>query len=873
MRRLLARLGYLIARNRRDRELREEIEAHRQMVQDRLEAEGVAHADAASASRRAMGNVTLARESAREVWILPSLESIWQDVVYAFRTFRRQPGFTWAAAAALAAAIGLNTSLFTIYNALVLREWPVRKPHEVVAVFNMSPRDLRARPAGAPWGLSLDEVRYFSTHSRTVTGLVVTGAGGGDKTIGDDDAAASWVSGNYFSLLGVEMAHGRGFLPDEDRVASPAAVAVLSHSYWQRRFGGDASIVGSRVSLEDVPFTVVGVTARSFTGTLTEPVDLWMPLGSSALLRPDDRYVKSVVLNPANCCSAVAARLAPGVTREEAEAELTLLDRQYRNPPEQGGGIRLTGTQLTANPKNDATGAFTPIFAGSMLVLLIACANVANLLMARASVRRREIGIRLSIGAGRRRIVRQLLTESVVLAGGAAIAGLAIAMGLPGALIRLAGARPGALQLTPDNRVLWFTASVAIASALVFGLLPAFHGVRAGAMAAMKDLPLRPGRMPIRGVLLSIQVTIAVVLLICSAVIANAVRRIGDKDLGFSRDDISVLSMEVPARGFDAARTRAVSLQIAEALSGRPGVVLTSTAPLGSGTIKGAFRLPGEKEEHFNSVYEVAPGFFSFLRIPVIAGRAIDDRDSDRPVIVINESFAIRFWRSAAAAVGRHIVAEPGSGGFNRTGDLEIIGVVRDAHNASLTSVDNTIYQPLSGRGLPQVLLAESSGSREAAVAAIKAIDPALRVKAAPWAANISSHVRGSLTAAMLAGAMGGLALAFAAIGMFAVFACWVQQRTHEIGIRMALGARSIQVVSLLLRSSAVSIGLGAAIGVAGAAVASRLLRGYMFGLSPADPLAYGAVLAIVAAAGAIATWWPARRATRVEPVQVLRCE
>jgi predicted permease len=873
MRRLLARLRYLLTQTKQQRELEDEIEMHRQMLQDELEAQGHARADAAAASRRTMGNVTIARENAREVWIAPSLESLWHDVVYAVRTFSRQPGFTIVAAGALAAAIGLNTSLFTIYNALMLREWPVRDPHEVVGVFNMSPRDLRARAGGAPWGLSLDEVRYFATHSRTFSGFVVTRVGGGDKTIGDDDAAASWVSGNYFSLLGVEMAHGRGFLPDEDRADSPAAVAVLGYNYWQRRYGGDASIVGSRVSLEGVPFTIVGVTARSFTGTLPEPVDLWMPLGSSAILRPDDRYVINVVLKPENCCSGVAGRLTRGVTREQAAAELTLLDGQYRSPAEPGGGIRVTGTEFTANPKSDATGVFTPIFAGSMLVLLIACANVANLLIARAAARRREIGIRLSIGAGRRRIVRQLLTESAVLAGGAAIVGFGIAMWLPGALIRLAGANPGALQLTPDRRVLWFTVAVMIASALAFGLLPALHGARAGAMAALRNLPLRPGRVPMRGVLLSIQVTLAIVLLVCSAVVGNAVRRIAEKDFGFSLGEVAVLSIEPPSRGFDAARTRAVSLQIADALAGTPGVVMTSTAPLGSGNIKGAFRLPGETEEQFNSVYEVSPGYFELLRLPIVAGRAIDARDAGRPVIVINESFAIRFFKSAAAAIGRHIVSDPASGGYNRAGDLEIVGVARDAHTVSPVSIDNTIYQPLSGRGLPQVLVAESSQSKDATVATIKAVDPALRVKTAMWTANIGAHVRGSRTAAMLAGAMGGLALTLAAIGMFAVFACWVQQRTHEIGVRMALGARSMQVITLLLRSSAMSIGAGAVLGVLGAAAASRLLRSYMFGLSAADPVAYAAVLAIVAAAGAIATWWPARRATRVEPVQVLRWE
>jgi predicted permease len=871
MRRLLARLAYLVASRKREHELDEEIELHRLMLQEDLEARGLSRRAAAAQSRRTMGNMRIAREDARGVWISPAIESLWQDTAYAFRTVIRQPGFSIVAVAALAAGIGLNTSIFSIYNAVVLREWPVRNSHEVVAVFNMNPSDVRIRGGGGPWGFSLDEVAYFSSHSKTFSGFVVTRVGGGDKSIGEDDAAASWVSGNYFSLLGVEMARGRGFLPEEDRTDAPSAVAILSYGYWQRKFGGDESIVGARVSFEDVPFTILGVTARSFKGTLPNPVDIWMPLGSSSLLRPQDSYVINVVHKAANCCSSVAGRLKSGVTLAEAEAELTLLDRLYRGRAEPGGGVRLTGTQFTANPKNDATGLFTPMFAGSMLVLFIACANVGNLLIARAAARRREIGIRLSIGAGRSRIVRQLVTESLVLATIAGIVGLTVAMWLPAAVVRLAGADPGALQLTPDGRVLAFTVLTATASAILFGLLPAFHGVRAGAIAAIKDVPLKASRVPIRGALLALQVAIAIVLLACAALVANAVRKINAKDLGFFTGDLTVISIAAPARGFDAARTRTASLQLAQTLDAVPGVALTSTAPMGSGTIKGSFKVPEDlATEHFNSVYEVSPQYFNVLRIPILAGRPIGAGDAGRPVIVVNQALAVHFWKTPSAAIGRFIVSE---GGFNMPGQLEVVGVAGDVHNTSLTSIEYTIYQPLSGRGLPQVLVANSSRTIESLVAEIGRIDPALRPKVSPWAANIGPKLRGSFTAATMGAAMGMLALVLAAIGIFAVFAYWVQQRTHEIGVRMALGAQSGQVVRLLLQSSVFAMGIGLLAGVGGAAAASRLLRSYMFGLSPVDPVAYLAALVVVAIAGALATYAPARRATRVDPAAVLRCD
>jgi predicted permease len=871
MRRLVNRIAYALRWKRHERDLLEELEIHRQMTQERLEADGLSRRAAEAASRRALGNVALAREDARTVWAPPGLESVWQDVRYAIRTVRRQPGFALVACGALAAAIGLNTSLFTVFNALALREWPVRDAHEMVTLFNMSPRDLRARGGGGPWGFSLDEVRYFSEHAKTFAGFVVTRVGGGDKTLGDEDVPASWVSGNYFSLLGVEMALGRGFTDEEDRPDSPAAVAVLSYGYWQRQFGGDPRIAGRQIHLEEVPFTVVGVTSRAFTGTLPQPVDVWLPLGSSALLRPTDPYVRNVVLKPENCCSAVAGRLRPGVTREEAQAELGFLDAQYRGRREEGGGVVVTGTAFAADPKNSSAAAFAPMFTGTILVLLIACANVANLLIARAAVRRREIGVRLSIGASRRRVVRQLLTESLVLALASGAAGVLIALWLPARLLEWTGLPSRALQLAPDAGVLAVALAVSILASILAGLVPALHGVRVGVAAALKDPQAPSGRFPIRGVLLSVQVAVAVVLLVSAAVIGHAVRRIGAKDLGFAAQSLDVVSIEAPPRGFDTSRTRTVAAQIEQALIHSSGVALTSTPPLGSGVTKGSFTLPGAAgEEYFNSVYEVSPGYFDVLHIPIVAGRPIVGGDRGRPVIVINESMAQRFWQTAAGAIGRFVT---GAGGFNRPGDLEIVGVVRDVYVTSLSSVEPTIYQPLSGRVLPQILVADTSAARDMVAKTVSRIEPRLRLRPAPLAANLGPRLRASQVAAALAGAMGGLALALAAVGTFSVFACWVQQRTHEIGVRMALGARPPQIASLVLRSSASALACGALAGILGSAGASRLLQKYLFGLSPVDPAAYVAVLLVVSGTAAAATYWPARRATRVDPVHTLRYE
>ena len=876
MRKLIRRLQYLVHQRRIDAELAEEVESHRRMREQALEARGVSADDVRFASRRALGNTTLAREDARAVWLAPWLESVWQDASYALRTLGRQPLFALVAAGALAAAIGLNTSIFTLYNALVLRSWPVANPDEVVTVLNTSPQDLRGRAAGGPNGFSLAEVRYFSEHSQTFSGFVVTRVGGGDKRIGEARTPASWVSGTYFTVLGVAMTLGRGFTAADDRPEAPAAVAVLSYGYWQREFGADPGIVGKTIGLEGVPFTVTGVTARRFTGTVPEPVDIWMPLASSPLLRPDDRWVRNVLLKPENCCSALAGRLRPGVTRAAAQSELAVLSKQFRRRAGDDGGIRVAGTQFSDSTKGDTTGTFGPMLAGSMLVLFIACANVANLLLARASARRREIGVRLSIGAGRGRIVRQLLTESFVLAGIAAALGLLIALWLPAQLVKWTGADPAALQLSADGRVLFFTLAVTALATMAFGLMPALHGARAGAAAAVKDAPLRPsGWLPLRGILLSTQVAIAVVLLASAAVLVHAIRQIAARDLGFESRGVAVASLATPLRGYDAARVRAVALEVAEALRAQAAgqATLASTSPLGSGNIKGSFRLTDAAgdDDQFNTVYEVSPEYFDFLRIPIVAGRALTATDSGRPAIVINESMAKRYWKSADAAVGRFIVSGPPAGGYNLPGTLEIVGVARDVFTSSLSDIDNTIYQPLSARGIPQVLLRDTAAARSAITRIVAAIDPALRSRIAPLSANIEPRLRGSRAAALLAGAMGALALGLASVGMFAVFAYWVQQRTHEIGIRMALGAGRRQVEAMVLRSSALAIGPGVIVGIVGAIAASRVLRSYVFGLDPIDPAAYAAVTLVIAAAGAAATFWPARRAARVDPVVALR--
>jgi predicted permease len=872
---ILRRLAFWVRNRRGQDDLTAEIEFHRAAHQQTLERGGMPRAEAETESRRAMGNVTLAREDARAVWIAPWLESVWQDVAYAIRTLIRQPGFALLAIGALTAGIGLNTSLFTVYTALAMKPWAVREPDRVVRLLNTSTWDLRKRAGGGPQGFSLAEVEYFARHAQTLSGFVVSGRNVA-VTVGDADVAGYWVGGNYFSLLGVEMAAGRGFLPEEDRPGSPVAVAVISHEYWQRQFGGDPGIVGREIRFDDVPFTVVGIASSRFAGTLPNRVDVWLPLASAPLLRPDDRWVKEVLLKPANCCSPVAARLGAGATVDAARAELAVLSRQFRGPrPGDEGDIDLIGTEIFANPKDDGRAIFVPLFAGLALVLLLACANVGNLLLARAAARRREIAVRLSLGAGRLRIIRQLLTESFVLAGLAGTAGILVAVWLPAQILKLVSGNPTALQLEPDSTVLAFALGISVVSCLLFGLAPALHGTRHDAITSLKEGSALPGaRFSLRTVLLSIQVAAVVVLLVSAGVMVRSARRASDRALGPLTGELSVVSLTPPARGYDAVRTRGLASELEQELAGALAsgtVALTSTAPLASGNIKGSFRLPGQSENLHNGVFEVSPGYFGLTGLSILQGRGFTATDAGRAVIVVNETMAKTYW-PGRSPVGERIVCTPPESGWNMPGELEIIGVVRDSYMTNLGEVEPTVFQPLTYRTLPQ-LVATSRSAADAAVAAAVRLDPRLRARVMPLASVLAPRLRNARVGAMIAGSLGALALGFACVGMFGVFAYWVRQRTREIGVRMALGAQSSDVIRLVLGTTARAVAIGLVIGLVASIAGSALLRSFLFGLSGIDPLTYVVVSAILAAASLIAAFLPARRATRVDPLVALRCE
>ncbi len=705
---LLRRLRYLFNRERYERELAEEIETHRAMVEERLLP---SVGQEPPASRRVMGNITLAREDARGVWVWSWLDSTWQDVRYAVRNLGREPGFAILALATLGIGIGVNTSLLTVFSALFLRPWPVPDPSTLFEVtVDYGSANSRNEEFSFPEYLHLRE------HARSVSGLIASACADNREpecrfTLDDERVSTLLVSRNYFDVLGIAMEQGPGLAGPETR---QDAVAVISYALWQQRFASDRAIIGKTVHINSVPFTVlgvaprdfggtsfarkdvwiplgsrdlaqphaqtpletrlaarlgpdvarqhatseldalhrryradverligrtitlddvpvmvVGVTAAGFAGTKFERVDLWLPLAAAAVFRPNERWVRdeiSVGTGPGPRLSgylALAGRLAPGATRAQAEAELTSLAMEFDPSRRRGGrGLRTFGTAGADAPGGVNTAAFLQMFGAVLAVLLLACANVGNLLLARAHARRREIAMRLSLGASRSRVVRQLLVESFVLALGAGALGLLLTLHLPRLALEAAARQPTALQLRPDLPVLGFTFAICALACLLFGLAPALHATRRNVSDALKgDAPLQSVRFSVRNALLSVQVALSVILLVAGGLLIRGVQHAHRLDHGFDVGGVTLMSFEPPVSSYDAARTRVFTQQLAQqldTLAQRVPIGITHVAPFGSGNLKGTYLVPGSSEELFNAVYEVSPSYFNVLRIPVL---------------------------------------------------------------------------------------------------------------------------------------------------------------------------------------------------------------------------------------------------------------
>jgi predicted permease len=865
--RLLRRLQYLLHHRRNAAELAEEMEIHREMAERDHRAAGLSVEDAYYSARRQLGNTARAGEDARRVWLPGWLERVAQDLRYAARSLIQRPGFTVLACLALGLGIGLNTSLFTVFNAVALRPWPVHDPGRVVSLLTTSPsgRDVYG-------GFSVAEYRYLREHSRTLSGAILTrslGVHAGEQP-DEPSTNAHLVSGNYFRVLGVGMTLGRGLTEDEDRMGSPQAVAVLSYRMWMTRFGGDPAIIGRSLRLDDVPFTIIGVAAEDFTGISPEHHDLWVPFAILPVLRPNDPSSRELLADPHWCCSVMAGRLEPGATRERAQAELNALAHQFQ---EQVGtetrDVVVSGTAFVSRPDEKVTGGMALFLAAVVAILLLACANVSNLLLARAVARKHEIAVRISLGAGRGRLIQQLLTESLVLALLAGSLGLLLAYVLPGFVLSRVTESPPDLHLQPDTTVLAFTAGVAILSAMIFGLAPALHGTRVSTHEVMKQQSANASpRFALRSVLLGVQVAISLVLLVSAGLLLRGVQQTGAEDPGFATSGVTLLSVALPASQYDEARSRAFFAELIERfgpLTGHAPIGLAALLPLGDSRMATGFSMPGQDPERGTPiVYQpVSAAYFEVLEIPVIAGRNFIPADAETHAVLVNESMARQLWPDRSP-IGQAI----------HTGDQrrEVVGVVRDAQLYGLGPVEPIFFEPYAGgRQAVVVLRSGKAAGAERVIALVRQMEPHAVASVTTISDQMERWLGPSRSGAMLAAALGLLALVLATVGVYGVIAYSVEQRQREIGVRLAVGAAPRQIVRLVLRVNARPVLTGLVVGAGVSLFVARLLRGTLSGVNGLDPLVWGGVLAILLFAGVAASVVPARRAARLDPVSTLR--
>ncbi|MEK6321126.1 MAG: ABC transporter permease [Acidobacteriota bacterium] len=832
------------------------------------------------------------------------METLWQDLRYGFRVLRASPGFAAVAVLSLALGIGANTSIFSVVNAALLRPLPVTEPDRLMFVFNGT--------RTAPWGVSSypDYIDYRDKNEvfsdlLTYSGITMS-ARADDQT---DLVSGSIVSGNFFDALGVRAALGRTFLPEEDLTPNTHPVAVISQGLWERRFGNDPKVIGQQLALNGHAFTIIGVAPAGFKGPeILENNDIWVPMMMQALVRPP-RGGFSGDMNPdllgrrGSRWLNIIGRLKPAVTPEQAQAAMTQLAAGLEQAyPDQN---RNTIATLFPVSKVDPQ-AYTQLIsvAGLLLavvaiVLLIACANVANLLLARASARRKEIAVRLAMGASRSRLVRQLLTESIMLSLAGGVVGLLLALWTID-LLKTATPPAGIFSFTLDyrldGRVLAFTFALSLATGVIFGLLPALQASRPDLVPALKDeisaVAQGRRRFNLRNLLVVAQVALSLVLLIGAGLFLRSLKNAQDIDPGFEADRVLNAQLNINLLRYTKVQGQEFYRQVVERVEALPGVESASLArvvPL-SGTGRGtSFQIEGQEapentvrsegtgpQENPNTASANVVGlrYFETLGIPLLRGRdfAAQDKDGAPLVVVVNEAFARRYFDNQEP-LGKRVSFRGAQGPWS-----EIVGVARDSKYRTLgESPRPTVYQPLAQNHETGMALHVRTKGKPTSVAAtvrreVQEIEPNLAVTSVE---SMTDVLGGSLFAARMGAVLlaifGLLALLLAAVGLYGVMSYSVSRRTREIGIRMALGAGTGNVLRLVLKEGMTLVAGGVASGLIVAAVVTRLLASFLYGVSPLDAITFIAIPLTLALVALLANYLPARRAAKVDPMEALR--
>jgi putative ABC transport system permease protein len=811
------------------------------------------------------------------------METLLQDIRFGLRQLFKRPIFTALAIVSMALGIGANTAIFSLVDTVLLRPLPVREPSKLIAVDGTLPN-------GTNFTLqSFPNYKDYRERSRSFEGLLAyrfVVASLSHNGV-NERAWGFTVSGNYFDVLGVKPVLGRAFLPEEDQTPDSHPVVVLSNACWKKRFGGDPSIVGRTVSLNNRPFTIIGVAPKGFVGTeVAYAPQFWAPMMMAKQIEPGSTWLDA----RDNDNLFVVGRLKPGVTVPQAKSELEGITLQMakEHPAENAGrGIRLMPPGLFIPDIRNSIFALSGVLVVvGALVLLLACVNLANLLLARATERRREIGIRLAVGASRARLVRQLLTESVLLslAGGAVGVLLAAWINHFVAAIKLPTDIALLFDLRIDWRVLIFALFISLATGILFSLLPALQSSKPALVPALKDESSMAGfrRSRLRNSLVIAQIALSLVLLVSAGLIVRSLQAAQRMRPGFNPENMVAISFDLSMQGYDDAKGRLFHQRVVERIRALPGVrsvafidVLPLSLDYSSNTVYVEGQPVTSRSKLPSAIpYSVSPKYFETMGI-ALRGRDFlpDENKKESRFAVVNETFARRFFKNQDA-IGKR---------FNHTGPndplWQIIGVVPDGkYNTLGEEPKAVIFRPQRYFDSNSTLVARTEGDPHTVLGAIRReiqqLDSTLPLYDAK---TLTEHMNIPLFPAKIAagalGSFGVLALVLAAVGIYGVMSYMVVGRTREIGLRMALGAQSRSVGWLILRQGMMLAMIGSGIGLVLAFGGTRLLQSILYGVSAVDPLTFTAVAFLLGAVALLACWLPAYRAARVDPMIALRSE
>lgn len=896
-------------RRNRDDELDEEIRSHLHMAaRDRI-ARGQNAKAAQQAARRELGNIGLIKEVTRDMWGWTFLERSAQDVRYGLRVLRRSPGYAAVAILSLALGIGANTAIFSLIDAVMLKSLPVRNPQELVTIGN--PTRTGALSEGTGGNVEIFSYPFFErlrarnavftdVFARSRIERLEVAAANGSKAPGSGEATrCRFVTGNYFSVLGVSAGLGRTFTDSETRLPGAAPLIVISDGYWKRQFGRKTQAIGRTLVVNGSKFTIIGVTPPAFSGeTVGAPADIWFPATMLAQASPGHDYLK----NPQVHWLLLMGRLRTGVSLGQAAASVNVLGKQifaelYKGKAPREEYAQLMRQKIEVSPgakgfsriRHDFSLPLMMLMGTVALVLLICCANVANLQLARAAGRRREMSLRLAVGAGRGRLLRQLVIESLLLAAAGAALALCFAVWASRLLLRLTSANnqlPVDVHL--DGAVLLFTAGVAITAGLLFGLFPAWQSTRIDLVSGLKENKSGAGQgfaQSLGKALIVGQVTFSVVLLAGAGVCTHTLENLKRVDVGYAPSGLLLAQLDHKTAGYTGKSIDAVTRRLLDKLREIPGVEAATVSENGlfSGTDSASdAKIEGyisrSDESRGNQYDRVGPNYFQVVGTPVLAGRGILPQDvATSPLVaVINEKMA-KFYFPHENPIGRHIIE-----GDSKPVPFTIVGVVRNAKQSKLREAIPRRYYSAYFQHTDDIDMVNLEiRTRMASAAfigsvrrAIHDVDPHLAITSLESADQlIDDTLDQEKLVAKLSSFFGVLALVLAGVGLYGVMSYMTARRTMEIGIRMALGAEQKAVINLVLNETFRLVAIGLALGIGVSICLIRLLPGILFGLSPFDPVTLLAAAAAVVIACALAAFWPAWRASRVDPTVALRYE